>query len=376
MFKSSDEPPAPEGDNNEKKWQADHVNDLGYWTTIVNANNAKPKDCTATAWATVTRAIRGAKNKEDKWQPTANSKILGKVLNDAVNIRGISYTHNQFKNYILNFGYGEREVNLSPPPLPSVAASLKLNQEFQSWNKYERSTAWFTYKYRQMTKDQYDEATGKAIDALKSFIKDDDKSAKALEEHFASEIARINKRVDDELERVLEKAPDTGDNFFKEDDCANTRYTPPDGGDDSAQTAQSSGPAPTTVPYAEGKCNLILKQTTTDKTGVIEEYTLETQIFDNSGASIAYTMPETATPGHPLKLQSKLEDLLEMTPSMDHHGSVSFVIGQQKWDTTMNDDKKVPFAPYCEYAKNGEEKNYNCYFMCTWNHGKSSDGTN
>jgi len=208
--------------------------------------------------------------------------------------------------------------------------SLKPYKHFQSWDQYERSTAWFVYKYRQVSKDQFDEATKKAIDALKSFIKDDDKSAKAVGDYFASEIARINKRVDDELERVLEKAPGKGDNFFKDDDCANTRYTPPDGSDDSEQTPQTAGPGPTTAPYAEGKCNLILKQTITDKTDENGEYTLEPQIKDSKGASIGYTSPETVTPSHPLKLQSKLEDLLEMTPSKDHYGSVRFVIGQQK----------------------------------------------
>lgn len=64
MYESSTEIPAPEGPNKEREWQADHVNDLGYWTTIVNADNAKPKDCTGKAWNAVQRVIRGEKNKQ------------------------------------------------------------------------------------------------------------------------------------------------------------------------------------------------------------------------------------------------------------------------------------------------------------------------
>jgi len=152
-----------------------------------------------------------------------------------------------------------------------------------------------------------------------------------------------------------------------------TKADNPPKGEPIAQKPDTSGPAPTSAPYAPGTCSLDLNQTKTDNTDKTGEYLLEPLITDNSGAQIGYTEPEAITPDHPLGLQSKLKELLKMSPIKDHHGSVKFALGQQMWDTTQNDAGKIP---YCEKTPNGNRKEYKCKFICGWGGGKSSDGSN
>ena len=223
----------------------------------------------------------------------------------------------------------------------------------------------------------------KSLAALRSFI-NDDKKADPLVTHFKDEATRINTRIATELERVLELPPPeeakAQDTPFKADDCANTRYTPLDGGDDSADKPITPGPPPAKAPYAEGVCTLHLTQTTTANTKAIGEYNLEASIADNDNHPIGQTSrPEPATRTHQLNLGSKLEDMLEMVPRQDHAGMVSFTLGAQKWDTTMNEEGKVPF---CKRSTDTTleggmlKKEYECRFVCTWEKGKSSDGSN
>ena len=146
-----------------------------------------------------------------------------------------------------------------------------------------------------------------------------------------------------------------------------------EGGGPTAANPETSGPAPTPAPYATGTCSLELKQSKTSNTDKTGEYLFEPLIIDNNGNQIGYTQPETATLDHPYALQSKLEELLQMTPNAKDRGRVDFVLGQQVWDTTQNDNKKIP---YCEKTPSGDVKKYKCKFTCGWAGGKSSDGTN
>lgn len=161
--------------------------------------------------------------------------------------------------------------------------------------------------------------------------------------------------------------PDSG---ISEDDI-NTLYD--QAGVDSAEIPDTNGPPPTTPPYNPGTCGLQLKQSKTANTDKTDEYTLEPTMTDDQGKQIGYDSPETVVPTDPYNMQSKLEYLLEMTPSTSHHGEVSFVLGEQVWDTTQNDAKKIP---YCDKTPNGDTKTYNCKFTCGWGGGKSSDGSN
>lgn len=105
-------------------------------------------------------------------------------------------------------------------------------------------------------------------------------------------------------------------------------------GVDSAEIPDTSTPNPTSAPYAPGTCGLDLKQSKTANTDKTGEYTLEPTMTDNDNTQIGYDSPETVVPTDPYNMQSKLEDLLEMTPSKDNHGMVKFVLGEQVWDTT------------------------------------------
>lgn len=232
-----------------------------------------------------------------------------------------------------------------------------------------------------MTREQFNEVADKAISALQSCVTQDDKSAQIIAQHFYDEIKRINKKVDGELEWALESPPAADGNrqLFKNEDCANTRYTPPDGSDDLPSLPQTNGPPPTQAPYAEGICTLKLRQTTTEKTPVTQEYSLEAQILDSKGNSIAAGDPDTATATHPWLYSSKLEAMLEMTPSKDHDGMVYFNIGEQSWDTNTNDAAKIPHCVRSDEqrTKGGlRQKDHECPFVCMWGGGKSSDGTN
>ena len=93
---------------------------------------------------------------------------------------------------------------------------------------------------------------------------------------------------------------------------------------------------------------------------------------DDKGNQIGYDSPETVVPTNPYAMQSKLEDLLQMTVSKNHHGMGSFVLGEQVWDTTQNDEKNTP---YCAKTPDGNVKDYKCKFICEYGGGKSSDGT-
>ena len=91
------------------------------------------------------------------------------------------------------------------------------------------------------SKEQFDEEKSRLTKAYAGFIKDDKKSAKAVERHFDDKIDILYKRAVTMLEKVLENPPpeDVKDSPFKEDDCNNTKDTknPPD-------SSQSSQPPP------------------------------------------------------------------------------------------------------------------------------------
>ena len=144
-------------------------------------------------------------------------------------------------------------------------------------------------------------------------------------------------------------------------------------GEPIAQKPATSGPAPMSAPYAPGTCSLDLNQTKTDNTDRTGEYLHELLITDNSGAQIGYTEPGAITPDHPLGLQSKLEELLEMSPVKGHHSSVNLALGQQMWDTTQNDVGRIP---YCEKTPDRDRIEYKCKFICGWGRGRSSEGSN
>lgn len=152
-----------------------------------------------------------------------------------------------------------------------------------------------------------------------------------------------------------------------------TKADNPPKGEPIAQKPATSGPAPTSAPYAPGTCSLDLNQTKADNTDKTGEYLLEPLITDNRGAQIGHTEPEVITPDHTLGLQSKLEVSLKMSPMKGHYGSIYLALGQQMWDTTQNDAGKIP---YCEKTPDRDRKEYKCKFICGWGGGMSSDGSN
>jgi len=152
-----------------------------------------------------------------------------------------------------------------------------------------------------------------------------------------------------------------------------TKADNPPKGEPIAHKPDTNGPAPMSAPYAPGTCSLDLNQTKTDNTDRTGEYLHELLITDNSGAQIGYTEPGAITPDHPLGLQSKLEELLEMSPVKGHHSSVNLALGQQMWDTTQNDVGRIP---YCEKTPDRDRIEYKCKFICGWGRGRSSEGSN
>lgn len=141
----------------------------------------------------------------------------------------------------------------------------------------------------------------------------------------------------------------------------------------------TSGPNPTKAPYEQGTCSLKLTQTTTDTSGANGQYTLDAQMFDNSKTnSIGYDNV-VASADNPLKLMSKLEDIMELKPTKGAGGMVYFHVGSQMWDTTMTDQSHVPNCKYSTDTLDPKTKQaskaYERAFVCTWGGGKSSDGT-
>ena len=245
-------------------------------------------------------------------------------------------------------------------------------------------------------KPLFSDTTSKAVAALKKTIEDDDKSANAIENLFNDEHKRFYDKGTAELERVLEDAPvkGKGSKFFKEDDCANTKDDPDDPTDEASgniqtQPAQASGPGPKIAPYAPGTCTLKLKQTKIDKSDSEGEYRLEPQILDQNGASIGYTQPDLGSSNYPMKLQSKLEDMMIITPENQGGNYVQFQAGAQAWPSNKKDgvpsctttdwgkdDGQVGGTPLDTNDKPGEARDIACPFVCNWGGGKSSDGTN
>ena len=86
IFESKDE--LKPGKPGEKKWQADHVNDLGYWTQI--AREGRPKGVSEKAWKVVEEAIGGDKD----GKKTDNTKVIGKILSEwALFIKSHAFPH-------------------------------------------------------------------------------------------------------------------------------------------------------------------------------------------------------------------------------------------------------------------------------------------
>ncbi len=114
---------------------------------------------------------------------------------------------------------------------------------------------------------------------------------------------------------------------------------------------------------------------------------MEPQILDAHGTSIAYTSPEPASAQYPLKLQSKLEDLMIITPEKNHD-YINFLVGTQGWNSNVKDDHgctstgwgkddgKVGGTPLDTNDHPSKARDVVCTFRCTWGGGKSSDGSN
>lgn len=150
-------------------------------------------------------------------------------------------------------------------------------------------------------------------------------------------------------------------------------------GADNGPFVSTTGPDPTTPPYEPGICSLKLTQTATTPDLEDGKYTLDAQVFDSKGNPNGNDKV-VASNDSPLKLMSKLENIMQLRPSKEHNSMVYFRIGAQTWDTTMNDDKHVP---YCKRSTDTlttdllVNKVYDdCKFHCTWDGGKSSDGSN
>ncbi|KAL9609171.1 MAG: hypothetical protein Q9167_006048 [Letrouitia subvulpina] len=188
---------------NYKSWQADHVLDLGFFTTI--AQTDKPDDLEDGTWETIQDAILG---EDIACLFLMMTQALAQELNNPNNIRGITFKMNQFKNQIMAFAYGRE----------------KQKKDYKSWL---RSTTWAVYRYMKQTKAQFDEVKDKAGNSIQNMIMDEDQGQKVAK-HFKEEIDRMYDRAIEELERVLKDPPadNDKDSIFKSEDCKNTKDSP------------------------------------------------------------------------------------------------------------------------------------------------------
>lgn len=163
------------------------------------------------------------------------------------------------------------------------------------------------------------------------------------------------------------------------------------------------------APYSEGKCHVKIKQwwnPYTGYSGIIRvaptngwgcSYSLQVDIFDNNNQKIGST-PHRVNAGaksnakdevtEPLRLNSKLEDVLEITP-LKNGDYIRYTLGGgQTWpsdgktkliDNRANctDVKKQSWATGDVASNNTKEmfRFIDCDFECYWGGGKSSDGS-
>lgn len=82
---------------------------------------------------------------------------------------------------------------------------------------------------------------------------------------------------------------------------------------DNEPFVSTTGPDPTTPPYEPGICSLKLTQTATTPDLQDGKYTLDVQLFDSKGNPIGDDNV-VASNDSPLKLMSKLENIMELRP--------------------------------------------------------------
>ena len=99
------------------------------------------------------------------------------------------------------------------------------------------------------TQRQFDDTRTKLAAKLKSFIKNDDDSAKAIEKYINDGSSAYLTKAVNELDSALKDPPSPDDDkkVFTIEDCSNTSDSPIQAADDSAQPAP---PAPTPTPAA------------------------------------------------------------------------------------------------------------------------------
>ena len=192
--------------------------------------------------------------------------------------------------------------------------------------------------------------------ARKIFVTGDEESANAIETHFTSEMKRFCDKGTTELERVNDTLDD-----LSTDDSNNPLPQP----------AQSAGFPPASALYAQVTCTLQLKHITGPCTGSKGDYSLEPLLFDNNKAHIGYTQATSASAAQPLKLQSKLEELLIITPE-NHNDYVQIRFGKQAWPSNKKDN--VPSCTGKGWTYNGGQQisatcEINCTFVCFWGMG-------
>ncbi|KAF2689866.1 hypothetical protein K458DRAFT_95905 [Lentithecium fluviatile CBS 122367] len=153
-------------------------------------------------------------------------------------------------------------------------------------------------------------------------------------------------------------------------------------------TSTTEAPKPT-APYADapGQCHIHVNefQLCAEETA---DLAVEITMWDVGGAQIGYQHDTEAGDGHPLKMKSKLEALLEVTP--EHRGDyIQFTLGTESWTSKDNDKGALAYCntggwdprenpwsdPFfeCPYGSYIRQRQMDCYFQCPWHGGASSD---
>jgi hypothetical protein len=149
-------------------------------------------------------------------------------------------------------------------------------------------------------------------------------------------------------------------------------------------------PTPTPkAPYADqgGQCHIHVNELAACAEED-EDLEVEVTMWDVKGTQIGYQALIQAGAKQPLKMKSKLENLLEVTA--EHKGDyIQFTVGSESWTSKDNDKsasnycntggwdpREDPWSdPFfsCKYGDLLRQKQMDCYFQCPWKGGKSTD---
>ncbi|KAF2868269.1 hypothetical protein BDV95DRAFT_610231 [Massariosphaeria phaeospora] len=146
-------------------------------------------------------------------------------------------------------------------------------------------------------------------------------------------------------------------------------------------------PTPPTAPYAAaspGHCQVHVQQERLYKPASDKPFGLDVQIYDTGRSKIGSTAGSPYGPAKPLRMKSKLEAELVITPSSSN---VTFALGTEKWSTGDVNKEALVYCNIGAYAPSDSTQKANqafgitttqirhmdCYFQCPWHGGESSD---